>query len=99
MAEETKGLNKNATRMLTGLIMGTIVLSCILYGKVAMLVMILTIIFLATKEYVKILEHKGFYPSIKVMMLSFCFVDVSPILQMLRLPFWVLYIAAGSHYI
>ena len=70
MAEETKGLNKNATRMLTGFIMGTIVMTCIIYGKFAMLAMVLTIVFLATKEYVKILEHKGFYPSIKVMMLS-----------------------------
>ena len=70
MADESKGLNKNATRMLTGFIMGTIVMSCIIYGKLAILVMVLTIIFLATKEYVKILEHKGFYPSFKVMLFA-----------------------------
>lgn len=68
--EETKGLNKNATRMLTGFIMGTIVMSCIIYGKLAILIMLLSIVFLATKEYVKILEHKGFFPSIKVMILA-----------------------------
>ena len=70
MTDESKGLNKNATRMLTGFIMGTIVMSCIIYGKFAMLLMLLTIIFLATKEYVKILEHKGFYPSFKVMLFA-----------------------------
>ena len=70
MDEEKKGLNKNATRMLTGFILGTIVMTCIIYGKIAMLAMVLTIIFFATKEYVKILELKGFFPSFKVMILA-----------------------------
>lgn len=70
MAEEKKGLNNNATRMLTGLVLGTIVMLCIIIGKFALLAMVLIIMFLATKEYVKILEHKGFYPSIKVMVLA-----------------------------
>lgn len=64
------GLNKNATRMLTGFIMGTIAMSAIIYGKWAILLMLLVIIFFASKEYVKILEHKGFYPSLKVMFIS-----------------------------
>lgn len=64
------GLNKNATRMLTGFIMGTIAMSAIIYEKWAILLMLLVIIFFASKEYVKILEHKGFYPSLKVMFLS-----------------------------
>lgn len=64
------GLNKNATRMLTGFIMGTIAMSAIIYGKWAILLMLLVIIFFASKEYVKILEHKGFYPSLRVMFLS-----------------------------
>ena len=68
--EQNKGLNKNATRLLTGLILGTIVMSCIIYGNLAILLMVLAIIFLATKEYVKILKHKGFYPSFKVMILA-----------------------------
>lgn len=73
MADEEQikhGLNKNATRMLTGFIMGTIVMCCIIYGKLALLFMLLLIIFFASKEYVKILEHKGFYPSLKVMFLA-----------------------------
>lgn len=73
MADEQQnnhGLNKNATRMLTGFIMGTIAMSCIMYGKWAILLMLLFIIFVASKEYVQILEHKGFYPSLKVMFLA-----------------------------
>lgn len=66
MAAEIKGLNKNATRLLTGLILGTIALLCIMYGKIALLLLMIVIIFAASKEYVKILEHKGFYPSLKI---------------------------------
>ena len=35
------GLNKNATRMLTGLIMGTIVMVCIMYGGPALLALLI----------------------------------------------------------
>lgn len=68
-----KGLNKNATRMLTGFIMGTIAVLCIMSGGLALLALLLVIIFSASREYVKILEHKGFYPSLKVILLSEAF--------------------------
>ncbi len=68
--DEVKGLNKNATRMLTGFIMGTITMYCIIYGGIALLFLILAIVFTASKEYVKILEHKGFYPSLKIIIAS-----------------------------
>lgn len=61
-------LNKNATRMLTGLIMGTIALWCLAYGGIALLGLISIFVFLGSKEYVQILEHKGFYPSLKVIL-------------------------------
>ena len=64
------GLNKNATRMLTGFIMGTIAMGCIMLGGVPLLVLLSAIIFFASKEYVKILEHKGFYPSLKIILAS-----------------------------
>lgn len=63
-------LNKNATRMLTGLIMGTIALLCLLKGGIALLALISVFVILGSKEYVKILEHKGFYPSLKVILYS-----------------------------
>lgn len=68
--DETKGLNKNATRMLTGFIMGTIAMGCIMLGGVALLMLLAIVIFFASKEYVKILEHKGFYPSLKIILAS-----------------------------
>ncbi len=60
------GLNKNATRMLTGFIMGTIVMLCIIWGYVALLCMLAVMLIFGSKEYVKMLNHKGFYPSLKV---------------------------------
>ena len=68
--EETKGLNKNATRMLTGFIMGTVAMGCIMLGGVALLLLLACVIYFASKEYVKILEHKGFYPSLKIILVS-----------------------------
>ena len=68
--EQTKGLNKNATRMLTGFIMGTITMGCIMLGGIPLLLFLAIVIFFASKEYVKILEHKGFYPSLKIMLLA-----------------------------
>ena len=65
-----KGLNINATRMLTGLVMGTIAMGCIIYGGIALLSLLAVVIFFASKEYVKILEHKGFYPSLKIILTS-----------------------------
>ena len=70
MTDEVKGLNKNATKMLTGFIFGTIAMGCIMYGGVALLVLLSCIVFLASKEYVKILEHKGFYPSLEIICAS-----------------------------
>lgn len=63
-------LNKNATRMLTGLIMGVIALWCLQRGGVALLALIAIFVYLGSKEYVQILEYKGFYPSLKVMFFS-----------------------------
>jgi len=64
------GLNKNATRMLTGLIMGTIVMLCIMKGGFALMLLLIFILAAASKEYVKMLNHKGFYPSLKVIYLT-----------------------------
>ena len=60
------GLNKNATRMLTGFILGTIVMLCIIRGGLALLALLAFMLVAASKEYVKMLNHKGFYPSLKV---------------------------------
>ena len=64
------GLNKNATRMLTGFIMGTIVMLCIMYGDISLLLMLVVLLGFGSREYVKILNHKGFYPSLKVIYIT-----------------------------
>ncbi|MBR6723315.1 phosphatidate cytidylyltransferase [bacterium] len=64
------GLNKHATRMLTGFIMGTIVMGCIMLGGYALLALLLFMLAAGSKEYVKILNNKGFYPSLKVIYLT-----------------------------
>ncbi len=68
--DELKGLNKNATKMLTGLVLGTVTMVCMMLGGWYLLVLLLAIIFIASNEYVKILEHKGFYPSLKIIIAS-----------------------------
>ncbi len=64
------GLNKNATRMLTGLIMGTIVMLCIMKGGLALLLLMVFMLAAGSREYVKMLNHKGFYPSLRVIYLT-----------------------------
>lgn len=60
-------LNNNAVKMLTGFILGTVVMCCLIYGSWALLVLLIAMLATGSKEYVKILNHKGFYPSLKVM--------------------------------
>jgi len=63
-------LNKNATRLLTGLIIGTIALWCLSYGGIALLALVSVMVVLGSKEYVQILQNKGFFPSLKIILLS-----------------------------
>ncbi len=59
-------LNSNAVKMLTGLVLGTIVMYSIIYGSWALLCLLIFLLIVGSREYVKILNHKGFYPSLKV---------------------------------
>lgn len=70
------GLNKNATRMLTGLILGLIVVYAIMWGGMWLACMLVIFMCLCAKEYVKILEHKGFYPSLKIIIASEIFLAI-----------------------
>lgn len=60
----------NITRIITGIILGFTVLFSMMAGGSALFVLALLVIFLATKEYVLILQNKGFYPSFKLMLIS-----------------------------
>lgn len=70
------GLNKNATRMLTGLILGLIVLYSIIWGGIWIALMVCVFMFISSYEYVKMLEHKGFYPSLKIIIFSEIFLAI-----------------------
>ncbi|MBR3889009.1 phosphatidate cytidylyltransferase [bacterium] len=60
----------NITRIITGIILGFTVLFSMMAGGSALFALALLVIFLATKEYVLILQNKGFYPSLKLMLIS-----------------------------
>ncbi len=75
-------LNKNAIRMLTGLILGLIVLYAIIWGGKWIALMLFVFMLFSAKEYVKILEHKGFFPSLKVIICSILFFTIIAYLKM-----------------
>jgi len=64
------GFNKNAKRMLTGLLIGWVAVGCIMLGGLWLLGMLGVVLAFASREYVKILNHKGFYPSLKVIYIT-----------------------------
>ena len=65
--------SKNITRIITGTIMGFIMLFSLISGGLPLFIITLLIIIFATKEYVAILKHKGFYPSLKVILFADAF--------------------------
>lgn len=68
MDEKTNPKKSIVQRALTGVIFGLIALFCIIFGGFPLLLLLMSIIFLGSKEYVQILKHKGFYPSLKVIL-------------------------------
>lgn len=69
--EEEALIKKNkALRVITGVIISIIALSAIALGSIPLYVMMGVIIILCSKEFVKILNHKGFYPSYTVMLFA-----------------------------
>lgn len=63
-------MNKIAKRWITGTILGLIVLACLMCGGIALLALVVVIVILGSKEYVQILQNKGFYPSLKVILFA-----------------------------
>ena len=69
--EEEVAVKKNKTlRVVTGIIISIIALSAIALGSIPLYIMLGIIIILCSKEYVKILNNKGFYPSFTVMLFA-----------------------------
>ena len=59
-------LSKN--RLITGFLMGVVVFSCIILGKIWLLALLLLFIVLASREYANILKNKGFLPFFKIIL-------------------------------
>ena len=69
--EEEVAVKKNKTlRVITGIIISAIALGAIILGSTPLYIMMGIIIILCSKEFVKILNHKGFYPSFSVMLFA-----------------------------
>lgn len=65
-----ENLSKSVLRIITGFVFGLIALACIIFGGLPLLVLLSIIVYIGAREYVKILEHKGFYPSLKVILFA-----------------------------
>ena len=60
----------DSKRLVTGLIIGFATLFALISGGVWLTLWILAFVFLASKEYAEIMSHKGFLPSLKIMLTS-----------------------------
>lgn len=63
-------LSKSITRLLTGLVIGFTALFAIMAGGLYIAALVLAIVILAAREYTEILKHKGFLPSLKIILAS-----------------------------
>ena len=61
---------KSIMRIITGTIIGLVSLACLIFGGIPLLILISLIVYLCSKEYVDILKHKGFYPSLKIILFA-----------------------------
>jgi len=61
---------KNLTRLITGTAMAVIVFLSILYGGLPLFIIVGLLILFGTKEYIKILNNKGFHPSLSVIIFA-----------------------------
>ncbi|MBQ8634871.1 phosphatidate cytidylyltransferase [bacterium] len=69
--EEEAVVKKNKVlRVITGVIISIIALLTIALGSIPLYIMLGIIIILCSKEFVKILNHKGFYPSFTIMLFA-----------------------------
>ena len=63
-------LSKSITRMITGVVIGTLALFAIISGGLYLTALVLAIVILASREYVEILKNKGFLLSLKIILIS-----------------------------
>ena len=66
--ENTTPKKSAIQRIITGLIIGFTALFLLIAGGLPLLMLITVVVIIGSIEYVKILQHKGFYPSLKVIL-------------------------------
>ena len=69
MEDNTVKKNK-LSRVITGTIISLISIAAIILGSLPLFILLLVIITLCSREFVKILRHKGFHPSLSIILLS-----------------------------
>lgn len=69
MEQEANKKNK-ISRVITGVIISLISIAAIVLGSIPLYVSMILIITLCSKEFVKILTHKGFHPSLTIILFS-----------------------------
>lgn len=67
--EEAVQKNK-IKRLITGWIISIIALTCLLMGGIPLLLFLLVIVYFGADEYVKILQNKGFHPSLSLIYIA-----------------------------
>ena len=59
-------INKNKLRLITGLIIGFTVLGAVFAGGFLLMLVVMYIVYVGSKEYVAILRNKGFRPFLRL---------------------------------
>lgn len=68
-------LNKNKLRIITGVIIGLVVLFAVFTGGFLLMLLVMYIVYAGSKEYVAILRNKGFQPFLRLIIaVDLCFV-------------------------
>lgn len=67
--------NNTTLRIITGTIITFIVLACVIAGGIPLMLLVMYVAYIGSKEYVNILQKKGFRPFLKLIILAdICFV-------------------------
>ena len=71
----TKLLNNTTLRIITGVAIGLLVLACVIAGGIPLMLLVMYVVYIGSKEYVSILEKKGFKPFLHLIIIAdICFV-------------------------
>lgn len=71
----TNLFNNLTLRIITGVIIGVLVLSCVIMGGIPLMLLVTYVAYIGSKEYVDILEKKGFRPFLHLIIAAdICFV-------------------------